>query len=103
MIDLIMGLFGGQVGAIIAGVIGIAAVFFGLKSKVQKSTIAKQDKIITSQAIDKVVLLSAISTNEDSMKRMEEANEILATNDNRDVVLARMRERAAARDNSGEG
>ena len=98
MIELILG----SLAPYIMGVLGLVAVFFGVKSSVSKSTVEKQKKIITSQEIDKVVLLSAISTNEDSMIRMEEANEILATNDSRDVVLARMRERAAARNNANK-
>lgn len=103
MIDIIMGLFGGQVGAIIAGVIGIAAVFFGLKSKVKTATIAKQKKIITSQEIDKVVLTSAINTQKETMKQERKTNEILSERVDVSDAVKRLRKRRTERDNCGEG
>lgn len=98
MIELILG----TAAPYIMVVLGVVAAFFGISSKVKTSTIEKQKEVITNQEVDKVVLLSAISTNEDTLMRIEEANEILSTDDGRNIVIARMRERAASRGNGNK-
>jgi hypothetical protein len=93
MIDLILGLFGGQLGAIVAGGIGLLAVFFGIKSKVKTAKIKRletNNKVAKANAevlktelklkddidelhkdyakVDEVIIKSSASVNRDRLR-----------------------------------
>jgi hypothetical protein len=90
MIDLLLGQFAPYL--ILLG--GLAAAFFGIKSKFQSSTIKKQDNVIATQKQNEAQLAQAVESQKQTIELTERSNEILNSRNDVDASVKRLRERA---------
>lgn len=90
MIDLLLGQFAPYL--ILLG--GLVAAFFGIKSKVQSSTIKKQDEAIAMHKVNEAQLVQAIESQKKTLEVVGKSNEILNSNTSYDDAYARLLEQA---------
>lgn len=96
MIDLLLG----QFLPYIIGAVGLLFAFVGIKSKVQSSTIKKQDEAIATHQVNEAQLVQAVESQKKTLEVVEKSNEILSSNTSYADAYARLLKQAEQDSNS---
>ena len=99
MIDLLLGQFAPYL--ILFG--GLVAAFFGVKSKVQSSTIKKQDEVIKVHQVNEAQLVQAVESQKKVIEITERSNEILNSNTSYADAYAKLLKQAEQDSDSNGG
>lgn len=98
MIELILG----QFAPYIIGLLGFAALWFGVSSKVNKSKVKRLEKDKDQANLNTAIYKQAHKEVVKEMELKDEATEILTNRDDFDGAVERMRERARSRNGNKE-